>query len=121
MGDRRGVLAREMTKLHEEFLRGHLSTILEAISSRTALRGECTLMVEGRRKDNAAAMDLARAEMKQALAAGDRRLSEIVKDVTKAYDLPRNMVYQEALSLEANRQEEGGSPRTHSGRDKEGR
>jgi len=45
LGDRPAVLAREMTKLHEEFLRGTLSTILAEIESRENVRGEMTLVV----------------------------------------------------------------------------
>ena len=47
MGDRYGVLAREMTKLHEEFIRGLLSEILSSLNARPAIKGECTLLVTG--------------------------------------------------------------------------
>ena len=47
MGDRRGALAREMTKLHEEFLRGRLSEIVQNLQERTGIKGECTLLVAG--------------------------------------------------------------------------
>lgn len=45
-GDRRCCVAREMTKLHEEFVRGTLSEIAERYSG-SAPRGETTLVVEG--------------------------------------------------------------------------
>ena len=48
-GDRRVVLARELTKSHEEILRGRLSKIIPPLSNRT-IRGEITLVVEGCRK-----------------------------------------------------------------------
>ena len=44
LGDRPACLAREVTKLHEEFLRGRLSQIAESLSERPA-RGEITLLV----------------------------------------------------------------------------
>lgn len=44
LGDRRAVLAREVTKLHEEFLRGPLSRLLADVKKR-ALKGEITLLV----------------------------------------------------------------------------
>ncbi|MEJ2655841.1 MAG: 16S rRNA (cytidine(1402)-2'-O)-methyltransferase [Desulfobacterales bacterium] len=47
MGDRYGVLCREMTKLHEEFLRGRLSELIETLSRRRTVKGECTLLVKG--------------------------------------------------------------------------
>jgi len=45
-GERRVVVARELTKIHEEFLRGNLSEIIKTLSERE-LKGEFTLMVEG--------------------------------------------------------------------------
>jgi 16S rRNA (cytidine1402-2'-O)-methyltransferase len=45
-GERRAVVARELTKIHEEFLRGNLSEIIQILSERD-LRGEFTLLVEG--------------------------------------------------------------------------
>ncbi len=38
MGDRYGVLSREMTKLHEEFIRGFLSEILSSLNARSAIK-----------------------------------------------------------------------------------
>jgi 16S rRNA (cytidine1402-2'-O)-methyltransferase len=46
LGDRQAVVAREMTKLHEEILRGSLSDIAREMDSRPA-RGEITVVVEG--------------------------------------------------------------------------
>jgi 16S rRNA (cytidine1402-2'-O)-methyltransferase len=48
LGDRRVVVARELTKIHEEFLRGTVSELLAAIGSRT-IKGEATVLVEGSR------------------------------------------------------------------------
>jgi 16S rRNA (cytidine1402-2'-O)-methyltransferase len=43
--DRQVVIAREVTKLHEEFLRGTASEILEALKTREAVKGEITLLI----------------------------------------------------------------------------
>ncbi|HEU5351276.1 MAG TPA: 16S rRNA (cytidine(1402)-2'-O)-methyltransferase [Terracidiphilus sp.] len=40
------VVARELTKLHEEFLRGTAAEILSALASRDRIRGEFTLLLE---------------------------------------------------------------------------
>lgn len=45
-GDRRAALARELTKLHEEMLRGRVSELLENLKNRT-LKGECVLVIAG--------------------------------------------------------------------------
>jgi 16S rRNA (cytidine1402-2'-O)-methyltransferase len=46
LGDRRVVVARELTKIHEEFLRGTASELAAGIGSRS-LKGEATVLVEG--------------------------------------------------------------------------
>jgi len=46
MGDRRVVVARELTKVHEEFLRGQASELAAGLSGR-ALKGEAAVLVEG--------------------------------------------------------------------------
>jgi len=46
-GNRRVVIARELTKIHEEFLRGSLDDVLAVLKLRV-LRGEVTLLVEGK-------------------------------------------------------------------------
>jgi 16S rRNA (cytidine1402-2'-O)-methyltransferase len=45
--ERRAVLAREITKIHEEFLRGTLQELEASCASRELLRGEMTLLVAG--------------------------------------------------------------------------
>ncbi|MCS6807038.1 MAG: 16S rRNA (cytidine(1402)-2'-O)-methyltransferase [Acidobacteriota bacterium] len=45
-GDRQVVLARELTKLHEEFHRGHLSELAEQFHQRS-IKGEIVLVVAG--------------------------------------------------------------------------
>lgn len=49
LGDRPVVIARELTKIHEEFLRGRTSEILAAIAGRS-LKGELTVLISGKRK-----------------------------------------------------------------------
>jgi 16S rRNA (cytidine1402-2'-O)-methyltransferase len=44
-GLRHVVVAREVTKLHEEFLRGRADEILEALKSRGEVKGEITLLI----------------------------------------------------------------------------
>lgn len=45
----RVVVGRELTKLHEEFLRGTVNEVRSSLASRERIRGEITLLVEGRR------------------------------------------------------------------------
>jgi 16S rRNA (cytidine1402-2'-O)-methyltransferase len=43
--DRHVVIAREVTKLHEEFLRARAAEVLETLKSRDAVKGEITLLI----------------------------------------------------------------------------
>ena len=50
--DRHVVVAREVTKLHEEFLRGRAGEILEEFKSRGGVKGEITLLIAKAETDN---------------------------------------------------------------------
>lgn len=41
------VLARELTKMHEEFLRGGAAQLMERLQARGGVKGECVLLIEG--------------------------------------------------------------------------
>lgn len=45
--DREACLARELTKIHEEFIRGTLEEILTTLDSRPSIKGEIVLIVSG--------------------------------------------------------------------------
>jgi len=46
LGDREAVIARELTKIHEEFLRGQISRLLNDTGERV-LKGEATVLIRG--------------------------------------------------------------------------
>ncbi len=47
------VVAREVTKLHEEFLRGRAGEVLENLKARDAVKGEITLLIGKAEKQDA--------------------------------------------------------------------
>ncbi len=47
LGDREAVVARELTKMHEEFGRGRLSDLVEPFARNENIRGEFVLMISG--------------------------------------------------------------------------
>ena len=99
MGDRYGVLSREMTKLHEEFLRGFLSEIHYILNARPAIKGECTLLVMGCEENKEVSLETVRNEINIELEKTGIKLSDIARAVAKKYGLPKNKVYDEALKL----------------------
>ncbi|MBD2580540.1 16S rRNA (cytidine(1402)-2'-O)-methyltransferase [Oscillatoria sp. FACHB-1406] len=98
-GDRAAVLARELTKLHEEFWRGTLEDAIAHYQER-APKGEFTLIVAG--KDATTTVELSEAELKaeleQLLAAGMTR-SQASRHLAETTALPRRQLYQLALEL----------------------
>ncbi len=99
MGDRPGVLSREMTKIYEEFVRGRLSAIISALTDRSGIRGECTLVVMGSKIKGDVAETTLRAEIELGLQNRDETLSAIAKTVAKKYGLSKNRVYEEVLRI----------------------
>jgi 16S rRNA (cytidine1402-2'-O)-methyltransferase len=105
LGDRRCVVARELTKLHEEVRREPLSAALAHFAA-TAPRGEFTIVVAGAAPPAAAAVAAAQADQDQqartrlaALAATGLRSREAVAQVTQELGLSRRRVYELWLEL----------------------
>nr|WP_240901541.1 16S rRNA (cytidine(1402)-2'-O)-methyltransferase [Thioalkalivibrio sp. XN279] len=99
---REGVLARELTKLHEQVYRGRLAQLVElAGSDPDVSRGEMVVLVAGRA--DAQAGDGDRALLQQLLPALLEELppSRAVKLAARLSGVPRREVYELALSLGA--------------------
>ncbi|MDA2913128.1 16S rRNA (cytidine(1402)-2'-O)-methyltransferase [Acidobacteriia bacterium AH_259_A11_L15] len=106
LGNRHVVLAREVTKLHEEFLRGRLEQVLPQIKKR-ALKGEITLLVApaderavkpARRKTDSLRALVARLQKQKKLD-----LKAALKQVARELGLSRSEAYrrlQEEKALE---------------------
>ena len=99
MGDRRGVLAREMTKLHEEFIRGRLSEIIDRLQDRRDIKGECTLLISGNDDDPDQAWPAVRQQIEAEVAAGQNSLSAIAREISATSGIAKNKIYAEALKI----------------------
>jgi len=99
MGDRRGVLAREMTKLHEEFIRGRLSEIVNRLAARPDIKGECTLLIAGSDNDPGQAWPAVRQQIEAAVAAGQGSLSSIAREISATSGIAKNKIYAAALKI----------------------
>lgn len=101
--DRRASLGRELTKLHEEHVRGALGE-LAARYAEVPPRGECTIVVEGARSDVSTAIDI-EAELAALLAQGLGPRDAAARLVI-ATGKPRRQLYQLALSLRGKQEPE---------------
>jgi len=99
IGDRYCVVSREMTKLHEEFIRGSVSEILQNLKDRSAIKGELTLLVKGYIKDKDVPLEIVRQEIKNNIELTGKKLSTLAKQIAIKYGLPKNKVYEEALKI----------------------
>lgn len=93
-GDRRVVVCRELTKLHEEVVRGTASELAERFAD--GARGEICLVVAGAAP---AASDLPTAvERVLALVADGTRLKDATAEVAELTGLSRRDLYEQALA-----------------------
>ena len=99
MGNRKGVLAREMTKLHEEFIRGSITDILKTLKRRASIKGECTLLVAGFDTDAHQPWDAIRENIKSAVLNQQDSLSTIAKNLAKNSGIAKSRIYEEALKI----------------------
>ncbi len=95
LGDRRMVLAREVTKLHEEFLRGRISEVIDEVSRRE-IRGEMTLVIEGCSDSNAASEEALVDEIDKLKGEG-MRIKEIAEIIGEKYGYSKREIYRLAL------------------------
>ena len=100
MGPRQAVVARELTKMHEEVLRGDLAGLASQLADTARLKGEIVVLVAGRSRDDAAHDDDQIAAMLRAELEG-QRLRDAVRAVAETTGLPRNRIYRLALELTA--------------------
>jgi len=96
--DRRAVIAREMTKLHEEFVRGNLAEL--AAWATEPPRGEVVLVVEGAPPPAAAADDRVLAVLSESLAAG-ASTRDAADEAARRLGVSRSRAYR--LALQAHR------------------
>jgi 16S rRNA (cytidine1402-2'-O)-methyltransferase len=95
LGDRPALVARELTKLHEELARGALSELAGHFSGE--VRGEAVIVVSGAvaQAEDPAALE---AEVRARLSRGDRP-KQIAESLSSHY--PKRTVYQLALKLKS--------------------
>lgn len=103
-GERKGVVAREITKKFEEFQRGSLKELWQHFK-KNAPKGECTVLVEGaesrleRPAEQWVGVSIA-DQLRQFLQEGLSK-TQAVKEVCRLRDLPREVVYKIAMELSA--------------------
>ncbi len=98
LGDRKAVLCREMTKIHEEFVRGLLSEIIVKIETRNSMKGECTIIVSGR-DEIEISLETLTSEICCRLEVGDITPSSLARELSEKYSIRKKIIYDEIQKL----------------------
>ncbi|GAB4233197.1 MAG: 16S rRNA (cytidine(1402)-2'-O)-methyltransferase [Methyloligellaceae bacterium] len=101
-GTREAVLARELTKMHEQIVRGSVEELVEKLGESIPLKGEFVVLVAP-----APAGAVSEAQIMEALeeALAHASLRDAARDVADALGVSRSRVYALALALQG----EGGA------------
>ena len=97
-GERHAVIAREVTKLHEEFLRGRAEEVLAILKSRSEVKGEIVLLIgkaeEAGQRAAPAAVSV-RERVAQVMAADGVDEKGALKKVAKEMGVSKSEAYRE--------------------------
>lgn len=101
---RRVALVRELTKLHEECVRGMSGDLAARIRERGELRGECVVVVEGPSAEELSCLRVACASgpatLEEAIAEGldaGEPKSALAKRLAKQFGIPKSEVYDKLV------------------------
>ena len=91
LGNRHICIARELTKVHEEFIRGTISEILPIASE---LKGEMVVVIEGNQDDYEKDIDMGQIlNMVNTSIESGMSTSAAIKEVAKQTGLSKNQIY----------------------------
>lgn len=105
LGDRAALVGRELTKAHEELLRGTLSELAERLD-RDAPRGEFVIVVAGRGETTDVDEELLRAEAARLLRTG-RKANDVAKLMARTFPLAKRDAYELVLEVAGRRRRAG--------------
>ncbi|MCI8655099.1 MAG: 16S rRNA (cytidine(1402)-2'-O)-methyltransferase [Clostridia bacterium] len=98
--DRQVVLAREITKIHEEFIRGNIAELIEKSDN---IKGECVIAIEGSKKEKEnELLELTLEEHYSFYENQGLNKNEIIKKISKDRKINKNEVYQHFLHKNKN-------------------
>jgi 16S rRNA (cytidine1402-2'-O)-methyltransferase len=93
-GDRKIALVRELTKLHQEVLRGGLREVLQRIEARDAVLGEVVIVLEGAPEEGPLAdIDEAVRSAREMAESGIRK-REAARRASASSGMPARTIYQ---------------------------
>jgi len=100
LGDRKACLAREITKIHEEYIRGNLSEILQNLDKKDFIRGECSLFIQGLLEQKTIDEGQLEKIICERLPTSGLGTSGLAKQISKEFNLSKKQVYEIILKLQ---------------------
>ena len=97
LGNRQGQLFRELTKMHEEHLRGTLQELVDACQQKT--KGELVLLVSGNKQSTSPRPEDLESLLRWHRHEKHNTLKEAVAGIAADLGIPRTQVYKKALSV----------------------
>ena len=95
IGNRKIVLARELTKIHEEYIREDINSLMEKAK---AIKGEIVLIIEGaEKKEESDLLELSLEEHYEYYKQKGLNKKEIIKQIAKDRNVNKNEIYQKLL------------------------
>ena len=95
LGDRKCTLARELTKKHEEFIRGKISEVLSIVDD---IRGEMVILIEGKQTSDDSLQEEDILTMVNTYINEGMSTKDAIKATVKATGLSKNEVYNLVVS-----------------------
>ena len=98
IGNRKIVLARELTKIHEEYIRENIDVLIEKVKE---LKGEFVLIIEGAEKKEE--NDLLKLSLQEHYAYYEKKginKKEIIKQIAKDRNVSKNEIYQKFINTD---------------------
>jgi 16S rRNA (cytidine1402-2'-O)-methyltransferase len=105
LGPRQACLAREITKVHEEWQRGTLAEILNFMTSRERILGEITIVVDRGAESPSPRLgpDSIREHMEQVTSAAGLSSKEALKEVARQRGITRREAYRQLVEEKSGR------------------
>ena len=95
--ERKIVLARELTKIHEEFIREDINFLMEKIEN---LKGEMILIIEGKKKENNIENELNNLSLEEHYKYYEEQgfdKKDIIKKIAKDRNVNKNEIYMKFI------------------------
>ena len=100
LGDRKACLAREITKLHEEYIRGQVSEILKKLEEKDIIKGECSLFIQGCLQKKIIDQKELKDIIMNRLPGNALGTSGLAKQISKEFHISKKLVYDMIIQIQ---------------------